>query len=162
MRILRIMIFCLFCFWAGASAQTISALVNSPEKFDGKLVEVEGELIGDIISGKGGFWVNLLNSDRSIGIWLPDKEKEKIKFLGRYGIQGDFVKITGIFHHYCIEHKGDCDIHVLSLEIVKEGSEKQENLPVEKVIFAFSLGIVSLAAIGILQLLSRKESLQHD
>ncbi len=143
-------------------AQTISAIINNPDLFDGKIVTVRGELIGDIMTGKGGFWVNILDSESAIGVWLPDSEKGKIKFLGKYGVQGDFVQIKGIFNKRCIEHTGDTDIHAISLQILKTGMEKNEEIPVEKVVFAFSLGIVSLAAIGILHFLSRKESPPYD
>ncbi|MCM8788323.1 MAG: hypothetical protein NC907_00865 [Candidatus Omnitrophica bacterium] len=145
-----------------AIAQTLPAIVGNPDIFNEKSVIVKGELIGDIFDGRDGFWVNLLDSEIAIGIWFPKKEKEKIKFLGRYGIEGDFVKITGVFYKQCIQHKGDMDIHANSLEILKMGSKKDEKLPQSKIIFAFFLGIISLAAIGVLHLFSRRESLPND
>ncbi|MCM8758290.1 MAG: DNA-binding protein [Candidatus Omnitrophica bacterium] len=145
-----------------SKAQTLKALISSPDMFDGKVVIVQGELIGDIFSGRDGFWVNILDSGTAIGLWVPESEKNKIKFLGRYGIEGDYVKITGIFHKQCVQHAGDMDIHVSCFEIIKRGSYKKEQLPLEKIIFAFSLGIVSLAAIGILHLLSHKGSPPHN
>lgn len=145
-----------------SQAQTVPALIGNPEFFDGCSVIVKGELIGDIIEGRNGFWINLLESEKAIGVWLPDVEREKIKFLGRYGIQGDIVEIEGTFHKNCIQHKGDMDIHAISIKIIQRGMIEEEQIPVEKIIFAFSLGIVSLAAIGILHLLSRRESLPPD
>jgi len=142
--------------------QTVSALVNNPDLFDGKTVIVKGELVGDIIEGKDGFWVNLLDSGVAIGIYLPYSEKGKIKFLGKYDVTGDFVKIKGVFHKRCIEHAGDTDIHSVSMEVISQGMKKEEEIPVEKIIFAFSLGIVGLAAIGILHILTRREAPGDD
>ncbi|MCX7705073.1 MAG: DNA-binding protein [bacterium] len=162
MRIIRIVISGMAVFCIAGWAQTVRALITNPDMFDEKTVIVEGELIGDIFKGRSGFWVNMLDSGMAIGVWFHDSEKEKIKFLGKYGVVGDFVRITGVFHKRCIQHSGDMDIHASTLEILKRGTEKKEEIPVEKVIFAFSLGVVSLAAIGILHLLSRKESLPHN
>lgn len=158
MKIVRIVFVGLFVLFSACKAQTVRSLISNPDFFDGKFISVKGELIGDIFDGKNGFWVNMLDSGIAIGIWLPESEKEKIKFLGMYGVEGDFVNIKGVFYQRCIQHNGDMDIHATSLEILKRGTLKQEEISIEKVIFAFSLGIVSLAAIGILHLLSRKES----
>ncbi len=151
----------LFGFNSFVYAQTninVSALIGNPSLFDGNMVEIEGELIGDIIEGKDGFWVNLLDSETAIGLWCPLKEKGKIKFLGRYRVKGDFVKIKGIFHSHCVQHTGDMDIHVGSIEILKQGQKIPEEIPVDKVLSAIFLGFVSLSAIGILHLLSRRET----
>ncbi|MGB9641819.1 MAG: DNA-binding protein [Candidatus Ratteibacteria bacterium] len=142
--------------------QSIPALVNNPDLFDGKIVSVDGELVGDIIEGKGGFWVNVLEADVAIGVWCPLAARGKIKFLGRYDVEGDIVRVEGVFHKRCVEHTGDMDIHAGSIEVLKQGRIKEEEIPIEKVIFAFSLGIVSLAAIGLLHILTRRESLHGD
>lgn len=155
-------LFGILVLYSFSQAQTVPALIGNSELFDGKTVVVKGELIGDIIEGRSGFWVNLLESENAIGVWLQNSEKEKIKFLGRYGVQGDIVQIEGIFHKNCIQHKGDMDIHAVSLKVLQKGMVKEEQIPLEKVIFAFSLGIVSLAAIGILHLISRRESPPSD
>ena len=147
---------------AVCQGQSISALVSNPDLFDGKVVIVDGEFVGDIIEGKDGFWANLLESDVAIGIWCPLNAREKIKFLGKYGVEGDTVRIRGIFHKICVEHTGDMDIHASSIEVLQQGRIREEEIPMEKVIFAFSLGIVSLAAIGLLHILTRRESPHGD
>ncbi|MCM8822262.1 MAG: DNA-binding protein [Candidatus Omnitrophica bacterium] len=162
MKILRLILFGLLALWGISSSQTVSALINNPEMFDGKTVVVKGELIGDIINGRNGFCVNILDSGKAIGVWFSESEREKIEVLGRYGVKGDFVRIKGVFYKNCAQHTGDMDIHAGFLEILERGRKKDEDVPVEKVVFAFSLGIVSLAAIGILHLLYRRESLPRD
>ncbi|HOK80002.1 MAG TPA: hypothetical protein PK303_04930 [bacterium] len=152
----------LLAMTAFCHGQSIPALVSNPDLFDGKIVTVDGELVGDIIEGKGGFWVNVLEADVAIGVWCPSNTREKIKFLGKYDVEGDVVRITGVFHKRCVEHTGDTDIHAGSIEVLKQGRIKEEQIPIEKVIFAFSLGIVSLAAIGLLHILTRRESLPGD
>lgn len=137
---------------------SVGALVENPSLFDGKIVEIEGELVGDIIESKDGFWVNVLDSKSVIGVWCLPGEKEKIKFLGRYGIKGDYVRVKGVFHKECVQHTGDRDIHAGSIDILKQGHKVSEEIPLDKVLFAIFLGVVSLSAIGILHLLSRRES----
>ncbi len=135
----------------------VAALVMNPSLFDGKTVMVEGEFVGDIIEGKDGFWVNLLDFETAIGLWCPMKEKEKIRFLGRYNVKGDYVRAIGIFHNQCQQHNGDIDIHVISLTLLEQGQQLSEKVSLEEVLFAIFLGIVSLFAIGILHILSRRE-----
>lgn len=141
-----------------SSRISVGALVENPSLFDGKIVEIEGELVGDIIEGKDGFWVNLLDGKSAIGVWCLPGEKEKIRFLGRYGVNGDYVRVKGIFHRECGQHTGDIDIHAGSIDILKQGHKVPEEIPLDKVLFAIFLGVVSLSAIGILHLLSRRES----
>jgi len=145
-------------FLYGGDRTNVSALITNPTLFDGRIVQVEGELVGDIIEGNDGFWVNLLDSKSAIGIWCPVVEKAKIRFLGRYEVQGDYVRITGVFHRQCGQHAGDIDIHANSVDVLQQGYEVPEEIPLEKAFFAIFLGIVSLAAIGILQVLSRRET----
>ncbi|MCM8825845.1 MAG: hypothetical protein NC937_06915, partial [Candidatus Omnitrophica bacterium] len=104
MKILRLILFGLLALWGISSGQTVSALVNNPVLFDGKIVVVKGEGIGDIINGRNGFCVNILDSGKAIGVWFSESEREKIEVLGRYKVKGDFVQIRGVFYKNCIQH----------------------------------------------------------
>jgi len=149
-------------FLYGWDRTSVSALITNPTLFNGRIVQVEGELVGDIIEGRDGFWVNLLDSETAIGVWCPSAEKSKIRFLGRYKVQGDYVRVIGVFHRQCGQHAGDIDIHANSIDVLQQGYEVSEEIPLEKVFFAIFLGIVSLSAIGILQILSRRETHPHS
>jgi hypothetical protein len=117
---------------------SIKDLVNNMADFDGKLVTIEGEVVGDILNRGEYAWITVNDdpysvksleeggdfagiSNVGIGVWIPREEAQKLSYLGGYKNKGDQVRIKGTFHRACHEHGGDTDIHASFLEVVERG-----------------------------------------
>ncbi len=126
----------------GEEAQrvNISDLVNRMEEFDGRLIIVEGEVVGDIMRRGDHAWITVNDdafSEKSIeeggdfagysnigmGIWAETWQVEQLKHLGSYRAKGDRVRVEGTFYRVCQEHGGDTDIHARRIELLEEGHE---------------------------------------
>ncbi|MHB8895477.1 MAG: hypothetical protein ACYC99_09925 [Candidatus Geothermincolia bacterium] len=126
---------------AAASAEetvTTTQLIENMQKYDGKIVAVQGEAIGDLmIRGhfawitvnddkyskksiqEGGELVGMSNS--GIGVWVPAEEGRRIEVYGGYKYKGSVVKVVGVFHRACTQHGGDTDIHADAVEVIRKG-----------------------------------------
>ena len=138
-------------------AQPISSaeLINNAKLYDGKVVNYEGEVIGDIMKRGDYAWINVNDGKNAIGIWINSGLVKDIGYTGSYKSVGDGVEITGVFRRVCPEHGGDLDIHAQSMRKAGAGRYLQEKVNVDKrnQLFIF-LGIIGL--IWILKLLKRK------
>jgi len=121
-----------------AENTTLRALVSSSD-FNGKVIEVSGEAIGEVIKGDKGFWINIRSEDINIGIFSHQaKEFSKIKYWGSYGRVGDTVKVRGIFYKNCFHHQVS-DIHLIKLEVIDEGYKRELSVSSKKVRWAIIL-----------------------
>lgn len=118
-----------FFNWA---KEDLNYILQNPHLYHKKIVEIEGEVIGDKICFKGECWINIMSKDNNIGVFLEDnKMMENIRYLGSYKYRGDIVKVKGVFFNNCDVHKGT-DIHAQSLEIVERGFTKREDISLLK------------------------------
>jgi hypothetical protein len=125
-------------------AISLNEILSAPDKFDGKTVEVEGEVVGDYFQGKGGAWINVLDRGSNIGIFISDKSMlKKIKHRGSYKIRGDVVRIKGIFFKNCFLHR-EQDIHPQDIKVVRKGFVKEESPSLFKVKLAVVSFIICL------------------
>lgn len=146
------------------SAQNVKTeeLFKDFKSFDGKLVVVEGEVVGDIIYHRSGAWINV-NDDvyarksiaegnkpqgpnSGIGIWISKKDAKKIRYAGDYFHKGDIVRVEGIFNSNCPEHNGEVDIHARELVIVEPGRRIKHEIDVKLAVIA--IGMFIFTAIG--------------
>ena len=134
-------------------------LINNAKQYDGKIVNYEGEVIGDVMVRGENAWVNLNDTKNAIGIWLPAKTTKEISYTGNYKTKGDIIKVEGIFHRSCIEHGGDLDIHAKNITIVKKGYKIEETIsPVKiKIVMAFLIICLTLAVIYFIRLFYSKK-----
>ncbi len=98
-----------------------SQLIEQADLLDGTTVVVQGEIVGDIMKRGDHDWINVLIGGTAFGIWISGDQRASITYAGRYGVLGDRVRITGIYHRACREHGGNPDIHALSLEVAAKG-----------------------------------------
>jgi hypothetical protein len=124
----------------------IRELYESGEKYNGKAVIVEGEVIGDLMGKGEERWINIKDEseDFAIGIIISKKEIEKIKNFGRYRIKGDVIKVLGIYNINCPKHYGERDIHALNIEIIKKGEKYKEEVNIKKIYLSFLLLSITL------------------
>jgi hypothetical protein len=102
----------------------IAQLVARAKEYDGKILTVEGEAIGDLMERGNHAWVNLLEDGVAIGVWLTEEQTSQIHELGRYGNSGDLIQVRGTFHRACPDHGGDLDMHAAAIQILRRGSKK--------------------------------------
>lgn len=130
-----------------------AGIIEQASVLDGQIICYQGEVIGDIMPRQDHYWINVLNNGTAIGIWITAEQRASIVLAGRYGIQGDEVKIIGRFNHACSEHGGDLDIHAYSIEIVSKGSYIPQELNITRLIIAAVF--MTLAAGCLIMLIKR-------
>lgn len=126
----------------------IRDLYEKEEIYDGKVVIIEGEVIGEKIGKNENVWINLKDDDYLIGVFISKKEAEKIENFGRYKIKGDIVRIKGIYNKICEQHYGERDIHALKLEVIYKGEKYSEEVNLEKIILSFIMLFITIFIIS--------------
>ncbi|MBK5211515.1 MAG: hypothetical protein JJE36_04290 [Coriobacteriia bacterium] len=157
--------------WINPNKYSSSALIETPKKFNGKVIEFTGEAVGERMvrnAGQGmkGAWIHL-NDDAymtrgveagggfngynsGMAIWVePASLTKAIEHYGRYKQNGDIVRITGTFNAACAEHGGDMDIHATKIEIVQSGKTITHKVYAWKLISAIFLVMLALAMLAI-------------
>ena len=138
-KTLVLMVLITFCIVGTVNAENITdinKLVNNMNAFDGKVVTIEGEPIGEAMNRGTYSWINVNDGTNALGIWLPSSQAERITTFGDYKHKGDTVRISGIFLKNSPEHGGDVEIDCSSLEIIKKGHTVDEELTNVKIITA--------------------------
>ncbi len=130
------------------SPLSLKEILKHPQLFDSKTVVVEGEVIGEILKDKGGgVWINILDGGYNLGVYVGDKGLLKnIKYFGAYRIQGDIIRVKGVFYKDCPIHAGR-DIHLLSVEVIKRGRSLKEAPSQFKKSISFVLAIMCLTLV---------------
>ncbi|NTU89369.1 MAG: hydrolase, partial [Actinobacteria bacterium] len=103
---------------------TITDLCNAPEEYDGVLVEITGEAVGDILNGddSGHKWVNLSSEGSTIGVYVSNEEADKVTNLGAYNVTGTVLEIQGTYHVACQDgHDGELDVHAAAVTVKSAG-----------------------------------------
>jgi hypothetical protein len=155
-RALLIFAFCIFNFAfvcsAPAWAETGQELVEKAAELDGKTIEFQGEVVGDVMLRGEHAWINVNDGTRTIGVWIKKSQAENIEFTGDYNYLGDMVKLTGVFHRACSVHGGDLDIHAEKFAVAQKGELIDHPVNPAKAVIA---GILFIAVIGAIFLPSR-------
>lgn len=132
-------------------AKTFSAdtLINESNQLDGKSVDFQGEVIGDIMRHDKYCWINVNDGTQAIGVYCTAEMTRSIKFVGDYKHTGDIIKVRGKFHKACQQHGGELDIHAQQVRIIKTGSLRNYPLTISKIYFALSLIFCSVLTLGL-------------
>lgn len=144
-----------------ADEVTIKELISDMPAYDGKMVTITGEAVGDVMMRDGNGWVTVNDdvyatrsieeggrfsgsSNIGIAVWATREELGQIEVLGGYKNKGDRVRVTGVFHRTCPEHGGDTDIHASSLEVLKPGYPFSHHLAWWKLALVIALSAAAL------------------
>lgn len=149
----------------GASAQElvpVSALIESPESFDGDVLTIRGEIVGDFGVRSDTVWVQV-NDDAYVDRPLLDRDRPAggntgiaVRYArdahqafgdpGGYGVRGPVVEVTGVFHHLDPESGGLTFVDAVEIDLVS-ASTPVETPPATgwHVAVGSVLAIVSLA-----------------
>jgi len=150
MRIkLKLFIFCLLYITlliplVYAESISLGDILDFPDNFSGKEVQIEGEVIGEPLNNPKGVWINISGQQKKIGVFIDDKRKiEEINQWGSYGTIGDQVRVEGIFYKECPDHQIS-DIHLQRLELISKGYKNEYTVAPSKVKLAKILSLICL------------------
>jgi predicted RNA-binding protein with EMAP domain len=144
-----------------AAGLNLQEILNHKELYDRKVVEIIGEVTGVAVKSGKGYFIQL-NQDSyakkslaeggdfkggniAIAVYLSPEDFRKITYRGNYHFKGDLVRVKGIYHAACKEHRGETDIHALEIKVIKKGYKIKHNLDTKfaiLVLFIFLSGIV--------------------
>ena len=144
---------------AEGNAVNSNDLIDHAKDYDQKTVVFEGEVVGDILLRKDHAWLAVSDGSNTIGIWVTAEQAKQISFAGKYGVRGDTVRITGVFHRACAEHGGDLDIHADSVSVLAAGT--RVHMPVSRLVLILSLAL-PLPAIGLLFFVWKKRAVTRN
>lgn len=130
---------------------TIESLFDQASLYDGRTVQIVGEVVGDRISaGSEGYWIMLTSQEAdnstSISILLSSEQVKQIDHYGRYGVTGTKLQVRGTYHQACSEHEGQPDIHVTNSSVVAKGSEHPDAFNIND----FVPGVLAIVIAGLL------------
>jgi membrane protein implicated in regulation of membrane protease activity len=159
---------------AAGDTVTTTQLIDNMQKYDGKVVTLQGEAIGDLLVRGDFAWITV-NDDRyskksieeggelvgmsnsGIGVWVPAAEGRRIGIYGGYKYKGSIVRITGVFHRACEQHGGDTDIHADRVEVMTRGYPFARSFP-----WAELLTVIILSGVILILWKLRREKLQKE
>ncbi|MDO5042283.1 MAG: hypothetical protein Q4D92_02090 [Slackia sp.] len=124
----------------------IADLAGADSYYDGQIVQVRGEAVGEAIRMTGiseGFvWVTLadVESNSSVSVVMRKSDAERIDTYGAYGKTGSQVRVQGTFNLACSEHEGESDIHATSVTIEEKGFAHPDGFDIH----AFFPGLAAL------------------
>jgi hypothetical protein len=149
-----------FLISSPSQALTVSGndLVENANLYDGKTVEYQGEVVGDIMARGDHVWLNVNDGTLAIGIWAKKELAQGINLAGSYEYIGDRVLVQGVFHRACAEHGGDLDIHAEKISLVAPGKKIEHDVKEGKIVIAVLLLIAILAVILVPMIIKKKKS----
>ncbi|MFU8841013.1 MAG: hypothetical protein ACNA8R_09860 [Nitriliruptoraceae bacterium] len=142
---------------------TSELVVSCPSRFDGRRVTYVGEVVGDLLRREGGAWV-LVNDDdyalevgplpghrdrrgtnSGMTVWLPDPLPEQLTGLGRPGVWGDVVELTGTIRRTDPDDGGGLTLRADQLTVRQPARPVDDPLRTPQLVLAV---LAALAAIG--------------
>ena len=110
---------------------TIATILDQSSLYEGRTVQVVGEVIGDrIADGPERCWIMLTETNEddpaSISVLMSNDQANQIDRFGRYGVVGTTLQVRGIYHQACSEHDGQPDIHAANSSVISHGIDKPD------------------------------------
>lgn len=136
---------------------TIDSLFSQPSLYDGKIVQVSGEAIGDIVVEdplrSKNVWVTLTSTDAdnpaTISVLMSNEQATQVDHLGRYGVTGTTLQVRGIYHQACSEHEGTPDVHATNTAVIARGSEHPDRFELDDFIPGIVAVCIGLVLMGV-------------
>ena len=136
---------------------TVADLTAAHISLDGTLVTFSGEAIGEALGSHDDWkWVNVLGEAVAIGVVVPSEWVDRIDRFGDYHDNGTRVQVVGTLNIACDEHGGDLDVHADSFEVIEVGSDREHDVPTERLVVAVILGAAAVALAGLYSYLRRR------
>lgn len=125
-----------------ADTVSITDMIKNPQKYDGKVFTIKGEVIGDIMKRGNDAWVNISDGNNALGIWIPYNMTKDIKYKGSYADKGDMVEVQGRFNRVCKEHGGDMDFHVNKVNNIEHGGAIKYIINKSRIMYATIMSVI--------------------
>jgi hypothetical protein len=122
-------------------------LIENALALDGQTVVYSGEVIGDIMKRGDYTWLNVSDGSNAMGVWVETALLGDVATPGRYGMHGDEVRVTGVFHRACAEHGGDMDIHAEKIELLGAGYPVSHGVQLWKLVLTLVFTSLSATAV---------------
>ncbi len=149
---------------ATAAEITSVQLIEEPSVWDGRVVTITGEAIGESMARGDEVWLHL-NDDAyaessvadgaalqgynsGIAVVVDTDDAAAVTVFGDYRHQGDLIQVTGTFNAACAEHGGDMDLHADGVTVLDQGRVLQHAPDTASVIVLALSGIAAAVAIG--------------
>ena len=152
----------------GESADTtyrsvsISELLSATERLDGMLVEVTGEVMGQVTEqGPDYAWLNIKQDDAMIGVLVTTAQAQAIANFGGYTTSGDVVCVRGTFNLSCAEHSNELEIHAASLTIEEQGTAYEHPVSSKRLTIGVFLIVLGVLVLLVGRLLRPKQRKRH-
>lgn len=134
--------------FAALESTGIKQLTMDMKGFDGRLVTIQGEAVGEIMRRGKGTWLNIDDGTETMGIWVPNALMPEIDFVGNYKEKGDIIRIIGTFNKACPEHGGETDIHAREVIRIRSGHPTAHPVSNEKKGLTILLFVLAAGATG--------------
>lgn len=133
-------------FFASDQGDTVpvAALISNPRAFDGKMVTVEGEAIGEVLLRKDRAWINISNQGMALGVYCSTEQASIITRLGNWKTTGDWVRVTGVFKVASASQDGESYLEAQSIAVVVKGTPRRHPVSPGRVTAAIVLGVLTL------------------
>lgn len=156
-----------------AGRVTSYQLLDCPRAFDEKTVTFTGEVVGELITRRGGVWAQVnddpyaliygplvghsahVGFNSGVAIWFPDGTHEIIQTVGRPSARGDVVQVVGTFLRADPNDGGGLSIRADSVTVLADGFTVDEPLHTLQLIVAAMLFAGALVALGLAQVARR-------
>lgn len=129
-------------------------LIDHAKDYDQTTVVYEGEVVGDILYRGDFAWLNVSDGNNTIGVYVTVAQASEISLVGRYGVQGDTIRVEGEFRRACAEHGGDLDIHASS--VVRISAGQRVPMPLSRLTTILSIALPVPAALFLLLVWKRR------
>ena len=137
---------------------SIEALFDQSSLYNNRIVQVEGEVIGDRVNesiGSRYCWITLASNSEddnsTISVWMSNELASQIDSYGRYGVVGTQLQVRGTYHQACPEHEGLADIHATLTNVLERGQSTPDTFSIG----AFVPGLLAIALGLVLMFLFR-------
>lgn len=132
-----------------------------PMAYDDLRVTFAGEVVGELLPRRGGVWVQVNDDDYALrvgpvsghrelrgfnsglSVWLPDGLHERIDGLGRPGVRGDVVLLSGRLQQADPADGGGITLRADSLEVLTQAVEVPAPLHTLQAIVAVILAVLA-------------------
>lgn len=154
---------------------TSALVVSCPTRFDGRRVTYIGEAVGDLLVREGGAWL-LVNDDDyalevgplaghrdhrgtngGLSVWLPDPLPDQLTGLGRPGVWGDIVEVTGVIRRTDPADGGGLTLRAEGLTIRQPAQEVDEPLHRPQLLLAVLAVLAGAGAFVVRHLASARQ-----
>lgn len=124
---------------------TIESLFDQSSLYDNRIVQIEGEVIGDcIIAGDDNCWITLTvvnpEDQSTISVLMSKEQASQIDRYGKYGVKGTTLQVRGTYHQACNSHDGLPDVHATNTSVLSKGEDRLDSFDIA----AFVPGILAV------------------